>query len=167
MFDLHILDTPGFWLSISFILFLILIGRPVWKLILLNLDAQSKAISAQLEEAKKARTEAETFLDAAREQKKAAAEQAEAILDHARKEGARLEMDASKSLEDILKREEKRAKESIARLEADSLKRLQEEASRISLHAAKEILTTLMSDKDAQTALDQKILEELKKAKRS
>jgi F-type H+-transporting ATPase subunit b len=165
--DLHILQTPGFWLLLSFILFLILIGRPVLKIILVNLDAQSKSIATELDAAKKARKEAEAFLKAAKEQKESATEQAKAILEHAKKEGARLEADASKNLDELLTREKKRVEENIERLEVESTKRLQAKASELSLQATKEILATLMTDKNAQKAFDQKVLEDLKKVNNS
>ena len=166
MINVHTLETPGFWFLVSFILFLILIGRPAWKMIMINLDSQSKNISEQLNAAKIAREKAEIILRSAQKEKNSSAQQIVNILNHAKIESNRLEEDANKNLDQIIQREEKRAKDNIKRLESDANKRIQIKASQISIQIAKEILQNLTSDKVSRNKLDYKVLETIKDLKK-
>lgn len=162
MFE-HILETPNFWLWISFTLFAIFIGRPVIRFILTNIDSQSNLIATQLKEAKIAHQQAESLFQRAKMQRRMASIKAETILKNANIEKERLILETTKKLDEILKREEKKAIENIKRLETQSAKRIQEKATQTSLNTAKNILITLMSEKKYQESLNQKIINNIKK----
>jgi len=163
VFNFQILENPSFWYFISFVLFVFIIGVPVFKLIFRHLDDKSKAIAKQLESAKNSRQEAEVFLAKAKEQSNLAAKQVEDMLERAKLETVRIEEETVSDLDNFLEREKKRAENSIVRLEAESSKRIQIKATEISLKITKDVLSSLFSSGDIQESFNKKTLDELKK----
>lgn len=163
MFSFQILESPSFWYLISFILFVFIIGRPVFKMILSYIDDKSKTIEKQLESAKKSRQESEVFLAKAKEQSNLASKQVEDMLERAKLEIVRIEEDTVADLDSFLEREKKRAENSIIRLEAESSKRIQIKATEISLKITKDVLSSLFSSGDIQESFNKKTLDDLKK----
>lgn len=165
MFNTQIIETPIFWLWISFILFIFFIGRPVWKIILKMIDSESNSISKKLENSKKELKEAETVLNKIRKEKEIISEQTEVIIQKAKKEKKQIEEETQKVINEIFKREEKRLAESIQKIENKSKIKLQTKAATISIKITKEILKQLMSKEEHRKALNQKILENIKNIK--
>jgi len=157
MFSLF--SSPSFYLCISFSLFLFFIVKPIVGIIISSLDYQRKSISDQLENSKRSREEAESFLEDAQKQRRIAKEESERIISNAIDEGKRLSEESHDRLEDFFKIEEKRTKSSIARLENESLIRLQDKVFDISFQFSKQILSNLPNQsKDFRTSLDKEIL---------
>ena len=61
MIDLNILDDATIWVAISFILFVILIFKPIKSQISDNLDKKINELKAKIDEARKLKEEAESF----------------------------------------------------------------------------------------------------------
>jgi len=157
MFSL--LSSPSFYLCVSFALFLFLIIRPIVVIIISSLDYQRKSISDQLESARCAREEAESFLEDAQNQRRIAKEESERIISNAVDEGDRLSKESYDRLEDFLKMEEKRTESSIIRLENESVTRLQDKVFDISFQFSKQILLNFSTQsKDFRSSLDKEIL---------
>jgi F-type H+-transporting ATPase subunit b len=157
------LESPSFWYFISFVLFVFIIGVPVFKMIFSHLDDRAKAIAKQLDSAKQSRQEAELFLAKAKEQSSLASKQVEDMLERAKLETVRIEEETVADLDSFLEREKKRAENSIIRLEAESSKRIQIKATEISLKITKNVLSSLFSSGDIQESFNKKTLDELKK----
>lgn len=162
MFNIHIIETPIFWLWISFILFIFFIGRPVWKIILKIIDSESDSISKKLETSKEELKKAETILNKARKEKEIISEQTEMIIHKAKKEKEQIQKETQQKIAEIFKREEKRLAENIQKIENKSKTKLQTKAATISIELTKEILKQLMSKEEHKKALNQKILENIK-----
>jgi F0F1-type ATP synthase membrane subunit b/b' len=155
--------APSFWLFISFVLFVIIIVRPVVGLIVTSLDYQRGLISEQLDSSKQVREHAESFLEEARSQRSVAKKESEQIISNALEEGQRLNDDYRKKLEEFLRSEEKRTEINISRLESDSINRLQDKVFDVSFYFAKQILSDLsVKSQNFRSSVDKDVLNKLK-----
>jgi F-type H+-transporting ATPase subunit b len=158
--------TPSFWLIVSFVLFLVLIIRPIVKIVIGWLDGQRNIISQQLDDSRLAKEEAEAVLKSAREESTAAKDNSEQIVKNAIEEGKRITEDYNKKLEEFLDSEEKRTKANIARLEMESVRRLQDKVFDISFSFSKNILSNFSSNsQDFRSSLEKSVLSNLRKFK--
>ena len=158
--------SPSFWLIVSFVLFLALIVRPIVSIVLTWLDGQRDIISQQLDDSRLAKEEAEAVLKNAREESTAAKDNSEQIVKNAIEEGKRITEDYNKKLEEFLDSEEKRTKANIARLEMESVRRLQDKVFDISFSFSKNILSNFSSNsQDFRSSLEKSVLSNLRKFK--
>lgn len=158
--------SPTFWLVVSFCFFIALIVRPIVGIIISSLDYQRNLISQQLEESRLAKDEAEIVLKDAQDQKIAAKDKSDHIIKNAIEEGKRLTEDYNKKLEVFLDGEEKRTKANIARLEMESMRRLQDKVFDISFSFSKNILSNFSANsQDFRSSLDKNVLNKLRKFK--
>jgi len=158
--------SPSFWLIVSFIFFVALIVRPIVRIVLTWLDGQRDIISQQLDDSRLAKEEAEAVLKNAREESTAAKDNSEQIVKNAIEEGKRITEDYNKKLEEFLDSEEKRTKANIARLEMESVRRLQDKVFDISFSFSKNILSNFSSNsQDFRSSLEKSVLSNLRKFK--
>jgi F0F1-type ATP synthase membrane subunit b/b' len=158
--------SPSFWLTVSFVFFLALIIRPIVLIVLTWLDGQRDIISQQLDDSRLAKEEAEAVLRKAREESTAAKDNSEQIVKNAIEEGKRITEDYNKKLEEFLDSEEKRTKANIARLEMESVRRLQDKVFDISFSFSKNILSNFSSNsQDFRSSLEKSVLSNLRKFK--
>jgi F0F1-type ATP synthase membrane subunit b/b' len=158
--------SPSFWLTVSFVFFLALIIAPIVKIVIGWLDGQRNIISQQLDDSRLAKEEAEAVLKSAREESTAAKDNSEQIVKNAIEEGKRITEDYNKKLEEFLDSEEKRTKANIARLEMDSVRRLQDKVFDISFSFSKNILSNFSSNsQDFRSSLEKSVLSNLRKFK--
>ena len=61
--DLNVLDNATLWVAISFIIFVILVFKPLKNMMLTSLDNKIAELKSQLEESKKLKEEAEKLLN--------------------------------------------------------------------------------------------------------
>jgi F0F1-type ATP synthase membrane subunit b/b' len=161
-----IFSSPSFWLCISFVLFVVVLVRPIVGLIITSLDYQRGLISEELDSSKQIRERAESFLEDARNQRIIAKQDSERIISNALEEGKRLNDDYRKKLEEFLLNEEKRTEISISRLEKDSINRLQDQVFDISFHFAKQILLDFsVKSQNFRSSVDKDVLNKLKNFK--
>lgn len=95
-------QDPHFWVSLSFILFIVAIYKPASKIIVKSLDARSYKIQNELDEALKLKEEAQALLASYQRKQKEITQEAEKILASAHEESKRLLSEAEKNLEDNL-----------------------------------------------------------------
>jgi len=62
-FNLNILDDSTLWVAVSFIVFIVLVYRPLKKIIIDSLDKKILELKSQLDESKKLKKEAEELLN--------------------------------------------------------------------------------------------------------
>merc|ERR1712072_843247 len=113
----NILQEPILWLWVSFITFIILIGKPVWKIIISTIDSESDSIGKKLEFSKKTLKEAKNSMEEALEKEKISINQSEIIIQNSKQEKENLKIKTDKDISEMLKREEKRASDNIKNLE--------------------------------------------------
>ena len=61
--DLNVLDNATLWVAISFVIFVILVFKPLKNMMLTSLDNKIAELKSQLEESKKLKEEAEKLLN--------------------------------------------------------------------------------------------------------
>ncbi|MBC9179958.1 F0F1 ATP synthase subunit B family protein, partial [Pseudoroseomonas ludipueritiae] len=86
----HFWLNPVFWVAVSFVIFVALLGRTMWKKLAAMLDARGAQIRNDLDEAARLRAEAETMLRQAEADRKAAIAEAEQTLAKAKAEAERV-----------------------------------------------------------------------------
>lgn len=157
------LHDPTFYVAISFVIFLILIGRPVLKIILKMLDERGLNIKNMIDKATKTREEAEKVLNATKTQEGETLEQITAIKTHASFEAERIKSEARKKLEETIEREEGLTSEQISRAENQAIEDIKHEAVRMAVLSTQKILEDnvdkKVNDKLVDQALDE--IEEL------
>lgn len=147
--------TDTLWVAVGFLIF---IGVVVWagghKALFAGIDARAEKISAELNEAKRLRDEAQALL-ASYEQKKVQAEKdAAGIVEAARIEAERLKAEAAQKLDDFVARRTKQAELKIAQAEAQASADVRAAAAELAAQAAGQVLSAQgASDKSFAAAL--------------
>jgi F-type H+-transporting ATPase subunit b len=114
----HFWLDPKFWVAVSFVLFVVLVGRTAWAKITEALDGRAAKVRAELDEARRLRAEAEAMLRAAEAERAAAEREAADTLARARHEAERVAEAAAAEAEAMAQRRERMAHERIAAAEA-------------------------------------------------
>jgi len=136
----HMLHDPEFWVLVSFLIFFVLFGSRLWRVIAGLLDGRADAIRAELAEATRLREEAEAMLaDAQRARTEAMAEAGE-VLARSQAEAARLTQAAMAEAEAAGKRRERLALERIAAAEKAAVTEVRHVAADIATQAAEQVI---------------------------
>ena len=154
---MHFLESPELWVAVAFVLFLVLAGKPIYRAIAAQLDARAARIKAELDEAARLRDEAQQLLTEYQRKQRDAVKEAEEILAHAKDEAARLQAEATASIEATLARREKMALDKIAQAEAQAVKEVRNEAVDIAVAAAERVLAKAVDDQRQAALIDQAI----------
>jgi F-type H+-transporting ATPase subunit b len=144
----HFWLDPKFWVAVSFVVFVVLIGRMAWGRISVMLDARGERIRAELDEAQRLRAEAEAMRQTAERERAAALKEAEELLARARAEAENVAKAAAAEAEASAKRRERMAMDRIAAAEAGAVAEVRNAAAEIAVTAAREVLAANL---DAQT----------------
>lgn len=134
------MEDPKFWVSLSFLVFIALIAKPIFRFITDGLDARAGRIRLSLVEAERLREEAERLLASYQQKQQEAAHEAEAILAHARGEAERMTAQAHADLDASLEARSKAATEKISRAEAQALKDVQGHVVDLAVAASRMLL---------------------------
>jgi len=106
---MEFLRDPETWVTVAFIIFVVLAGKPIGRAVAGMLDARAAKIKAQLDEARALRDEAERLLAENQRKQIAAVKEAETILAQAREATERVRREAMANLEAAFARREKMA----------------------------------------------------------
>jgi F-type H+-transporting ATPase subunit b len=159
---LEFLANPKLWGLLTFLCFVVFIGRPVWRLLIASqLDDRSRRIKDNFDEIAQLKEEADNLLGASKRQHKDAIKQSETIIEHAQLEAERLKSEAMKTFDNLIEAEERRATERIARAKSDAIQEIQRQVVQISFQAAQQILKETIKGK-AGDALIETSIEDLK-----
>ncbi|MGX9964500.1 F0F1 ATP synthase subunit B family protein [Roseomonas sp. F4] len=146
----HFWLDPKFWVAMSFVLFVLLVGKMAWGRITGMLDARGARIQAELSEASRLRVEAEAMRQQAEADRAAALVEAEQMIARARIEAGRVAEAAALEAEQSAKRRERMAMDRIAAAEASAVAEVRNAAAEIAGQAAREVLAqTMNAEKDA------------------
>lgn len=132
--------NPETWVAISFVLFVVLLGKILWTKITEMLDKRSNAIARSLADAERLRAEALKAKADAEKTLAQATSEAEAILVHAREEVGRMQARAAQSLTNAVALREQQALDRIAQSEAAAAKQVRDTAVDIALTATRTLL---------------------------
>lgn len=148
-----------FWVAIALVIFLVLLGRRAFRLIVVALDERAEKIKARIDEASRLADEAQALLSTYQRKQKDAAVEAESILANARKEAERLAADAQAELDRTLKRREAQAMERIAQAEKAALAEVRARAVDVAVEATRKLLAERLTASQADALVDAAISE--------
>ncbi len=154
MFDV---SQPQFWVSLAFVLLVVLSAKKIGKLLAGVLDARGEKIKSELDAAKKIREEAAEVLAMYKQKQAEFAKEAEAILAKAREDAERNTAAAEAELKSVLDARMKQAVEKIAQEEAAAINEVRSHVVSVALQAAgiliAEQMTSVSSDENVKILL--------------
>jgi len=155
-------EDPAIWVSLGFIIVMLLFWRMgVHQKVGAQLDQRKEKIANDLDEARRLREEAQEVLAQYQRRQREAEEEASDIIDQAKRDAERLAKEAREKINDQLARRSKAAEEKIARAEAQALTAVRQQATDISVEAARNIIRERM-DTGAQNALIERAIGDLR-----
>ena len=137
---MHFLEQPEFWVGLAFIILVVLIAKPVFKMITGALDEKIGEIQARIDEAMRLREEAQDLLASAKRKLSEAEREAQGIIDDARSSAKSLRAKMTEEAEAALKRRERMAMDRIAQAEADATAEIRALTADVALEATRQIL---------------------------
>ena len=151
---MHLLADPEFWVLLAVIIFAVAVWKPMRRAIVGSLDERAARISAELDEARKLRDEAEQLLAEYRRKEQEAAAEAELIIAHAREEAERIAAQSARNLEQALARRQQLAEERIAQAESKALEEIRAVAVDAAIAAARNVIVAEIDDQRGGALLD-------------
>ena len=151
---MELLHEAEFWVAVGFVM---VIGLLLWAgvpaMVAKILDQRAAVISAELDEARRLRTEAAALL--ADYQKRAAGAEAEAraIVDAATAEAVQFQKDSRIALEAQIQRRTAAAQDKIAQAEAAALNEIRALAADAAVNAAQNLITARLDEKRASSLI--------------
>jgi F-type H+-transporting ATPase subunit b len=133
-------DAP-FWALVALVIFFaVIIYLKVPGTLAKSLDNRAKAISDELEQARRLREEAQELLAEYQRKAREAEAEAEEIVDQAKREAEALTTEAQKRLEDYVAGRTRLAEQKIAQAEAQALAEVRSLSADVAISAAEKIL---------------------------
>src|SRR6056297_4125425 len=152
------LANTDFVVSIAFLVFIgILLYFKVPALVGGMLDKRADSIKSELDEAKALREEAQSLLASYERKQKEVQEQADRIIAHAKSEANEAADQAKEDIKASIKRRLKAAEDQIASAETSAIREVRDEAVRIAIGAAKDVVAKNMTAADGNKLIDEAI----------
>lgn len=148
-----------FWVAAAFVLFMVLLGKTLWKFLTGSLDGRSAKIADELAEARRLREEAEAVLASYRRKESEALAEAEGIIAKAKEDAVALAVRAEAELKDALNSRMKLAMDKIAQEEARAIQDVQHRVIDISINAAEQLLRDQMAQESGDEQIKRAIKE--------
>jgi len=155
----HLMQDPAFWTATAFIIFVVVMFRPVKKALLGALDGRIDQIRAEVEEAQRLREEAQALLASYQRKQREAAQEAEEIVKQAREEAELHRKETEAAMADLLKRQEAAAVEKIAQAEAAAVQEVRDIAVDLAIAATQKILAEKVTGDLSDKLVDKAIAE--------
>lgn len=155
--DHSLLASPELWVLVAFVLFIVIVSRPVMRTLTTALDGRTARIKRDLEEAARLREEASAMLAQYQRKHRDAMSQAQEIVEHARAEAERLAQQSAKELEASLGRRESLALQRIAQAEGQATAEVRAAAVDIAIAATQTLLSQKVDGAKADALIEQAI----------
>jgi len=155
---MEFLHEAEFWVLVAAVIFVAAVFRPARRALVGGLDARAARISAELDEARRLREEAERLVAVYRAKEREAVAEAEAIVAHARQEAERIAAQGARDLEQAMKRRQQLAKERIAQAEAKALAEVRAAAIDVAIAAARDVIAEGIDQRRGAALLDTAIV---------
>ena len=159
----QIIENPHTWVYVGLLIFVILVGPKLWKVLSTMLDQPALKIKADMDEAQKLKDEAQALLAEYQRKQRDAMREAEEIIANAKGLAQRQIKDAGRKLEENLARREKASLEKIAQAEAQALAEVRREAVDVATAAAAQVIRSQIDGVRGGALIDQAIAEVEKK----
>ena len=151
------IHDPTFWVAVAFVVFVVLIFKPIKGALIGGLDAKILEIRQEVEEAEKLREEAQSLLANYQRQQRQAIQDAEAIVTRAKEEAERHRFEADEAMKDMVRRQEEQSREKIIQAEAIAVQEIREMSVELAMAAAEKLLTDRLFDEEGSNRINQAI----------
>ena len=152
-----LIQDPTFWVAVAFVVFVVLVFKPIKGALIGGLDAKIAEIRQEVEEAEKLREEAQSLLANYQRQQRQAIQDAEAIVAHAKEEAERHRAEADEAMKDMVRRQEEQAREKIAQAEAAAIQEVRSMSVELAMAAAEELLADRLAGEEGSRLIDNSI----------
>ena len=152
-----LMQDPTFWVAVAFVVFVILVFKPIKGALIGGLDEKIAEIRQEVEEAEKLREEAQSLLANYQRQQRQAIQDAEVIVARAKEEAERHRAELDEAMKDIVRRQEEQAREKIAQAEAAAIKEVRSMSVELSMAAAEKLLSDLLAGGGGSRLIDNSI----------
>jgi F-type H+-transporting ATPase subunit b len=150
--------APELWVFVSFVLFVaLLVYYKIPNKVAKALDDRASRISAELEEARRLREEAQTILADYQRKQRDAEKEAEDIIAMARREARFYAEESHRVLDEFLQRRVKLAEEKIARAEEQAIQDVRSKSVDVAVAAAEMLIARELKGKSAEDLVDKSI----------
>lgn len=152
------LANTNFIVLLAFLLFVgVLVYLKVPGLLMGMLDKRAEAIRAELNEAKALREEAQTILASYERKQREVQEQSQRIIEHAKQEAELAAEQAKEDLKVSIARRIQAAEEQIGSAQAKVVKEVRDEAIKVSIAAARDVIAKQMTAASGNKLIDEAI----------
>ena len=152
-----LIQDPTFWVAVAFIVFVVLVFKPIKGALIGGLDAKIAEIRQEVEEAEKLREEAQSLLANYQRQQRQAIQDAEAIVARAKEEAERHRAEADEAMKDMVRRQEEQAREKIAQAEAAAIQEVRSMSVELAMAAAEKLLADRLAGDEGSRLIDNSI----------
>mgnify|MGYP001379331662 FL=1 len=152
-----LIQDPTFWVAVAFVVFVVLVFKPIKGALIGGLDAKIAEIRREVEEAEKLREEAQSLLANYQRQQRQAIQDAEAIVARAKEEAERHRAEADEAMKDMVRRQEEQAREKIAQAETTAIQEVRSMSVELAMAAAEKLLADRLSGDEGSRLIDNSI----------
>ncbi len=148
-----------FWMTLSFIIVLFILGKFAWKPILESIRQREEYINGAIEQANQARRELEKVKQDAEEILAEARKEREQMLKDAKELRSRIIAEAEEEGKKVKQRKLQEALQEIEAAKHNALKEIKDTVAELSLEIAEKVLRSELSDEKKQQEYIRKLLE--------
>ena len=152
-----LIQDPTFWVAVAFVVFVVLVFKPIKGALIGGLDAKIAEIRQEVEEAEKLREEAQSLLANYQRQQRQAIQDAETIVARAKEEAERHRAEADEAMKDMVRRQEEQAREKIAQAEAAAIQEVRSMSVELAMAAAEKLLADRLAGDEGSRLIDNSI----------
>lgn len=154
---MEFLHSPTFWVAIAFVVFVIVVFKPLRNAATGALDDKIAQIRNEIEEAQRLREEAQSTLASYQLKQRDAAQEVEAMMAQAKSEAEAHRKNAEAALATMLKRQEQSAMEKIQQAEASAVQEIRDRAVTVALAATVTLLEEKLAGASGDALIDDAI----------
>ena len=154
---MEILDNATLWVGISFVLFILLVFKPLLKLTNKSLDDKINDIKNKLEDAEKLNLESEKIYNEIEKDRIAGEMKIKKILENASKEARDIEEKMKNNLQETIKKKENQLKQRLQQTKIKFEKEISSEILRSSIDVTKKRIINDLSDSKNNSLVENSI----------
>ena len=155
--DFSILDNATLWVGISFILFVLLVIRPLTSMFSKNIDVRINTLKKEIDEAKELKIEAENLLSEHKEKEKKNTQYIEELKKQTKKEAKDIEERIKKEIELAITRKETNFELIVKQMESNLKEKLQNEIMTKTLKFTRSRIEKNISEKHNNDFIDESL----------
>jgi F-type H+-transporting ATPase subunit b len=155
--DFNILDDATLWVGLSFVLFVLLVIKPLTSMFSQNIDAQIDSLKKEINEAKKLKIEAENLLDEHKAKEKKNTMYIDELKKQTRKEATEIEERVKKEIKLAINRKEANYELIIKQMESNLKRNLQKEIMVKTLKFTQSRIEKNISEKHNDNFIDESL----------